>query len=121
MANQNDSFIDEVTEDLRRDRLFGLYRRYGWIALAPFASEDPYREFTYINQLDNGRVTRWYVQPLENGLQITVNSSASASPDEPLQRAVSAAEPMASPLPMAAVVFPTASSLSVIFLTSGGR
>ncbi|MCT4333651.1 tetratricopeptide repeat protein [Paracoccus sp. YLB-12] len=34
MANQNDSFIDEVTEDLRRDRLFGLYRRYGWIALA---------------------------------------------------------------------------------------
>lgn len=34
MSNQNDSFIDEVTEDLRRDRLFGLYRRYGWIALA---------------------------------------------------------------------------------------
>ncbi|MDF3854686.1 hypothetical protein ACDP63_14330 [Paracoccus sp. P2] len=33
MANQNDSFIDEVTEDLRRDRLFGLFRRYGWIAL----------------------------------------------------------------------------------------
>lgn len=34
MANQNDSFIDEVTEDLRRDRLFGLFRRYGWIAVA---------------------------------------------------------------------------------------
>ncbi|MDP5307504.1 tetratricopeptide repeat protein [Paracoccus spongiarum] len=34
MANQNDSFIDEVTEDLRRDRLFGLFRRYGWIGLA---------------------------------------------------------------------------------------
>ncbi|WP_372802981.1 tetratricopeptide repeat protein [Paracoccus seriniphilus] len=33
MANQNDSFIDEVTEDLRRDRLFGLFRRYGWIAI----------------------------------------------------------------------------------------
>lgn len=33
MANQNDSFIDEVTEDLRRDRLFGLFRRYGWVAL----------------------------------------------------------------------------------------
>ncbi|WP_199260788.1 tetratricopeptide repeat protein [Paracoccus binzhouensis] len=33
MANQNDSFIDEVTEDLRRDRLFGLFRRYGWIAV----------------------------------------------------------------------------------------
>ncbi len=32
MANQNDSFIDEVTEDLRRDRLFAAFRRYGWIA-----------------------------------------------------------------------------------------
>lgn len=34
MANENDSFIDEVTEDLRRDRLFGMFRRYGWIAMA---------------------------------------------------------------------------------------
>lgn len=33
MANQNDSFIDEVTDELRRDRLFGLFRRYGWIAV----------------------------------------------------------------------------------------
>ncbi|WP_299361898.1 tetratricopeptide repeat protein [uncultured Paracoccus sp.] len=34
MANQNDSFIDEVTEDLRRDRLFAAMRRYGWIVIA---------------------------------------------------------------------------------------
>ena len=33
MANQNDRFIDEVTEDLRRDRLFLMLRRYGWLAL----------------------------------------------------------------------------------------
>jgi hypothetical protein len=26
-----DSFIQEVTEEVRRDRLFGLFRRYGWI------------------------------------------------------------------------------------------
>ncbi|MFV0382982.1 hypothetical protein [Paracoccus sp. (in: a-proteobacteria)] len=32
MANQNDSFIDEVTDELRRDRLFATFRRYGWIA-----------------------------------------------------------------------------------------
>jgi hypothetical protein len=31
MANQNDSFIDEVTEELRRDRLFAMYRRWGWV------------------------------------------------------------------------------------------
>lgn len=29
-----DSFIDEVTEEVRRDRMFGLVRRYGWIAIA---------------------------------------------------------------------------------------
>lgn len=34
MTNQNDSFIDEVTEELRRDRLFRALRRYGWVALA---------------------------------------------------------------------------------------
>ncbi|MGB1208456.1 MAG: hypothetical protein ACPG7W_04600 [Paracoccaceae bacterium] len=31
MSN-NESFIDEVTEEVRKDRLFALYRRYGWIA-----------------------------------------------------------------------------------------
>ncbi len=28
-----DSFIDEVTEEVRRDRLFGLMRKYGWIGI----------------------------------------------------------------------------------------
>lgn len=30
MSN-TDSFIEEVTEEVRRDRLFGLFRKYGWI------------------------------------------------------------------------------------------
>ncbi len=29
--SETDGFIDEVTEEVRRDRLFALYRRYGWI------------------------------------------------------------------------------------------
>ncbi len=32
MSN-TDSFIDEVTEEVRRDRLYGYLRRYGWIAV----------------------------------------------------------------------------------------
>jgi hypothetical protein len=28
-----DSFIDEVTEEVRRDKLFGVMRRYGWIGI----------------------------------------------------------------------------------------
>ena len=36
-------------------------------------------------------------------------------------RAVNAAEAIAKPLPIAAVVFPTASNLSVLSLTSGGK
>ena len=29
--SETDSFIDEVTEDLRRDKLFATFRKYGWI------------------------------------------------------------------------------------------
>lgn len=32
MTNERDSFIDEVTEEVRRDRLYFYFRRYGWIA-----------------------------------------------------------------------------------------
>lgn len=28
-----ESFIDEVTEEVRRDRMFALFRKYGWIAV----------------------------------------------------------------------------------------
>ncbi|MFT3690046.1 hypothetical protein [Paenirhodobacter sp.] len=31
--SQTDSFIDEVTEEVRRDRLFALFRKYGWIGV----------------------------------------------------------------------------------------
>jgi len=31
--SDTDSFIDEVNEEVRRDRLFGLMKRYGWIAV----------------------------------------------------------------------------------------
>jgi len=32
-VSDTDSFIDEVTEEVRRDRLFALMKRYGWIAV----------------------------------------------------------------------------------------
>ncbi|MEN8892971.1 hypothetical protein [Planktotalea arctica] len=31
--SDTDSFIEEVSEEVRRDRLYGLLRRYGWIAV----------------------------------------------------------------------------------------
>lgn len=31
--DQTDSFIDEVTEEVRRDRLFAIFRKYGWIGV----------------------------------------------------------------------------------------
>ncbi len=33
MSN-NESFIDEVTEEVRREKLYGYLRRYGWIGVA---------------------------------------------------------------------------------------
>jgi hypothetical protein len=32
-VSNNDSFIDEVSDEVRRDRLYSLMRRYGWIAI----------------------------------------------------------------------------------------
>ncbi len=31
--SETDSFIEEVTEEVRRDKLFGYIKRYGWIAI----------------------------------------------------------------------------------------
>lgn len=31
--SDTDSFIDEVTDEVRRDQLFALFRRYGWIGI----------------------------------------------------------------------------------------
>ncbi|SFH23382.1 hypothetical protein SAMN04488020_108139 [Palleronia marisminoris] len=32
-VSNNDSFIDEVSDEVRRDRLYAMLRRYGWIAI----------------------------------------------------------------------------------------
>ena len=31
--SESDSFIDEVTEEVRRDKLFAVFRKYGWIGV----------------------------------------------------------------------------------------
>ncbi len=31
--SESDSFIEEVTEEVRRDKLFAFFRKYGWIAI----------------------------------------------------------------------------------------
>ncbi|MEE2945609.1 MAG: hypothetical protein VX444_10580 [Pseudomonadota bacterium] len=32
--SDTDSFIDEVSEEVRRDQLYGVFRKYGWIAVS---------------------------------------------------------------------------------------
>ena len=47
--SQTDSFIEEVTEEVRRDKLFLLFRRYGWIAIVAvlaLVGGAAYNEFT---------------------------------------------------------------------------
>ncbi len=31
--SDTDSFIEEVTEEVKRDKLFAIFRKYGWIAV----------------------------------------------------------------------------------------
>ncbi|WP_278922394.1 MULTISPECIES: hypothetical protein [Pseudophaeobacter] len=47
--SDTDSFIDEVTEEVRRDRLFVMLKRYGWIgglAVALIVGGAAYREYS---------------------------------------------------------------------------
>ena len=50
--SETDSFIEEVAEEVRRDRLFKMFRRYGWIAalvvivIVGAASWNEYRKAT---------------------------------------------------------------------------
>ncbi len=36
--SESDSFIEEVTEEVRRDRLFAIFRKYGWIGVVIVAA-----------------------------------------------------------------------------------
>ncbi len=54
--SETDSFIDEVTEEVRRDKLFALMRRYGWIAVLAvllLVGGTAYRE--YVRASENAR------------------------------------------------------------------
>jgi hypothetical protein len=53
-VSDTDSFIEEVTEEVRRDKLFALMRRYGWIAVLAvllLVGGTAYREYTRAAEL----------------------------------------------------------------------
>lgn len=54
-----ESFIDEVTEEVRRDKLFGFFRRYGWIAVLVVlvvVGGAAWREYRLVNHSNNSEV-----------------------------------------------------------------
>lgn len=44
--SETDSFIDEVTEEVRRDQLYGYAKRYGWIAVVVILGAVGYTAWT---------------------------------------------------------------------------
>jgi len=53
-VSETDSFIEEVSEELRRDRLFAMFRRYGWIAISVVAvavGAAGYREYALAQKI----------------------------------------------------------------------
>ena len=59
MSN-TDSFIDEVTEEVRREKLYGYLRRYGWIAVAAvllLVGGAAYNEFRNAQARDSAQAT----------------------------------------------------------------
>lgn len=58
--SDTDSFIDEVTEEVRRDQLFQYLRRYGWIAVAAvlvLVGGTAYREYALSRQTAAAQAT----------------------------------------------------------------
>jgi len=57
-VSDNESFIDEVTEEVRRDKLYGVMRRYGWIAVLVIVAivlGSVFREVKTSKQLSNAQ------------------------------------------------------------------
>jgi hypothetical protein len=57
-VSDNESFIDEVTEEVRRDKLYGVMRRYGWIAILVIVAivlGSVFREVKTSKQLSNAQ------------------------------------------------------------------
>lgn len=81
MSN-TDSFVDEVSEEVRRDRMYALMRRYGWIAVLAvllLVGGAAYREW-------KGAQDRAEAQALGDAL------SAALSPDDSAARVAALAE-----------------------------
>lgn len=58
--SETDSFIEEVTEEVRRDRLFAAMRKYGWIgvlAVLLIVGGAGYREYTRAQERANAEAT----------------------------------------------------------------
>jgi len=50
-----------------------VIRSHGWIQLAPFAGEEPYETFTYLDRLQSGRVVLLRVEPEGDGVCVTAD------------------------------------------------
>lgn len=80
--SDTDSFIEEVTEEVRRDRLFLMLKRYGWIgglAVVVIVGGAAYREYTKAQELAAA-------QALGDGM------IAALAADEPADRAEALAQ-----------------------------
>ncbi len=75
---QNDSFLHEVTEEVRRDKLFAIYKKYGWILAVLVAAV-----------VGGAGVNEWLKSRAENAAQATGDAmlAAIALPDKAAQAA----------------------------------
>ncbi|NDW01012.1 MULTISPECIES: tetratricopeptide repeat protein [unclassified Salipiger] len=87
MSN-TDSFIDEVTEEVRRDRLFALLKRYGWVGVVvvlAIVGGAAWREYSAVQR-------QAQAQAFGDALRSAIDTDAPADRAEALQ-AVTAPSP----------------------------
>lgn len=91
MSN-SENFIDEVTDDLRRDRLFAALRKYGWIgivAVVAIVGGTAYTEYAKIAKADKAQAFGDAVlDAMDIGAPEDRRTALAAVPAQDAQRAV---------------------------------
>jgi hypothetical protein len=84
-----ESFINEVTEEVRRDKLFGYFRRYGWIGIVAvllIVGAAAYREYQIAAKLAESKAFGDAVLDALDQDDATARSTALAAVQAPGQR-----------------------------------
>lgn len=88
-----DSFIDEVTEEVRRDKLFGFFRKYGWIPVLAVVAIVAGAAWSELQKSRTQEAARAFGDSILTALELPDNAARTAAlakiaTDDPMHAAI---------------------------------